>query len=750
VSEATGALKAELAGRRAQQREAADLLKLISAPAFSLTRVLERLAESAARLTGADLSFVFRLEAGRLARGASYNVPEDVVQAMTEPPRPADRNTATGRAIVQRRPVRVANERADPPSILSVPLLVVGGEVHGAITVGRRRVQPFTDAELDVLQALADHAVVAFEKAQLVTDLQERMEQQVATAELLKFISSASFSLQPVFDALVENACQLCRAQTGMIFRREGDVMELEAAYGASPEFVAYVGAHKITVGRGSVTGRTALEGRTVHVKDVLRDPEYAYGGQPIESYRTIAGVPLLRDGQAIGAFTVWRRRVEPFTTRQLALVESFADQAVIAIENTRLFHELQQRTAELATSVEQLTALGEVGRAVGSTLDLHSVLDTIVQYAVELSGSDGGAVYEHVDEEERLYMRTARGYDEVLVGEMRAKPLDMGEGASGRAALTRQPVMIPDTAVEGAYEGSLRQSLLRAGVRAALAIPLLLKDQVVGSLVLSRKAPGAYPPDTVDLLSTFASQSALALQNARLFQQLKEASAHKSQFLANMSHELRTPLNAIIGYSEMLREEAQETGASSMLVDLERINSSGKHLLGLINAVLDLAKIEAGKMDVYLEEFPVAALVSEVCAVAAPLVERNRNRLVVEGNGGTGLVRADRMKLRQSLLNLLSNAAKFTEEGTIALAVSRSDGWIRFAVSDTGIGMTPEQMGRLFQEFTQADAATSRNYGGTGLGLALTKRFCQMMGGDVRVQSEPGRGTTFTISLPA
>jgi signal transduction histidine kinase len=576
------------------------------------------------------------------------------------------------------------------------------------------------------------------------------MEQQVATAELLKFISSASFDLQPVFDALVENACQLCRAQTGMIFRRDGNVMELEAAYGASPEFVRYVGGNKITVGRESVTGRTALEGRTVHVRDVLRDPEYAYGGQPIESYRTIVGVPLLRDGQAIGAFTMWRRRVEPFTARQLALVESFADQAVIAIENTRLFHELQQRPSELARSVDQLTALGEVGRAVGSTLDLHSVLDTIVQHAVELSGSDSGAVYEHVDEEERLYMRTARGYDEVLVGEMRAKPLEMGEGASGRAALTRKPVMIPDTAVEGAYEGGLRQSLLRAGVRAALAIPLLLKDQVVGSLVLSRKAPGAYPPDTVDLLSTFASQSALALQNARLFQQLKEASAHKSQFLANMSHELRTPLNAIIGYSEMLREEAQETGASSMLVDLERINSSGKHLLGLINAVLDLAKIEAGKMDVYLEDLPVAALVSEVCAVAGPLVDKNRNRLVVAGDGGTGLVRADRMKLRQSLLNLLSNAAKFTEAGTISLGVLRSDGWIRFTVTDTGIGMTPEQMGRLFQEFTQADPSTSRNYGGTGLGLALTRRFCQMMGGDVRVHSEPGRGTTFTISLPA
>jgi signal transduction histidine kinase len=331
----------------------------------------------------------------------------------------------------------------------------------------------------------------------------------------------------------------------------------------------------------------------------------------------------------------------------------------------------------------------------------------------------------------------------------MRARPLGLGEGASGRAALARQPVMIPDTAVEGAYEGGLKESLLHAGVRALLAIPLLLKDQVVGSLVLSRQAPGAYPPETVDLVNTFASQSALALQNARLFQQLKEASAHKSQFLANMSHELRTPLNAIIGYSEMLREEAQETGAESMLVDLERINSSGKHLLGLINAVLDLAKIEAGKMEVYLEDVPIPDLIREVGTLAQPLVAKNRNRLVVEAGDG-GQVRADRTKLRQSLLNLLSNAAKFTQEGTITLRVARSEGWIRFAVSDTGIGMTPEQMTRLFKEFSQADASTSRNYGGTGLGLALSKRFSQMMGGDVTVESEAGRGTTFTILMPA
>ena len=330
-----------------------------------------------------------------------------------------------------------------------------------------------------------------------------------------------------------------------------------------------------------------------------------------------------------------------------------------------------------------------------------------------------------------------------------------------GRVAVTREPVQIPDIAVEGAYHSHLRDVLLQSGTRALLALPLLREDHLVGGLTVNKKTAGEFAPEVVDLLKTFASQSALAIQNARLFReiedkgrQLEEADRHKSEFLANMSHELRTPLNAIIGYSEMLQEDAADLGAEQLTDDLKKINAAGKHLLELINAVLDLSKIEAGKMELYLESFSVPGLVQDIAAVIQPLAAKNANRLDVHCPDETGTMRADLTKVRQALFNLLSNACKFTDRGTISLSVAReaTDGrdWMTFRVSDTGIGLTPEQLTRLFEAFSQADAATTRRYGGTGLGLALSRRLCRMMGGDVTVESKAGRGSTFTIRLPA
>ncbi|MGH7307670.1 MAG: ATP-binding response regulator, partial [Candidatus Rokuibacteriota bacterium] len=346
------------------------------------------------------------------------------------------------------------------------------------------------------------------------------------------------------------------------------------------------------------------------------------------------------------------------------------------------------------------------------------------------------------------------------VVAIARRTPIRRGEGVAGRMAVTREPVQIPDIAQEGAYHGPLRDVLLRIGSRALLAIPLLREDHLIGGLTVNKNTPGEFSPEVIALLKTFASQSALAIQNARLFReigdksrQLEVADRHKSEFLANMSHELRTPLNAIIGYSEMLQEDAADLGAEQFTDDLHKINAAGKHLLELINAVLDLSKIEAGKMELYLETFDVAGLVRDIAAVIQPLAAKNTNRLDVRCPDEIGTMRADLTKVRQALFNLLSNACKFTERGTISLAVAREEldgqGWMVFSVSDTGIGMTPEQLTRLFEVFSQADAATTRRFGGTGLGLALSRRLCRMMGGDVTVESEAGRGSTFTIRLP-
>ncbi len=467
----------------------------------------------------------------------------------------------------------------------------------------------------------------------------------------------------------------------------------------------------------------------------------------------------MLREGQVIGAIFVARAQPGFFADTQVELLKTFADQAVIAIENVRLFKELQTRTGELTRSVEQLTALGEVSRAVNSTLDLETVLTTIVSRAVQLAGMDAGAIYEYDEGTEEFHLRATQNLPEEFL-EI-ARSLRKGEGATGRLAVTHEPVEIPDITVEGAYESRLRDFLFRLGLRGTLAVPLLWEDRLIGGLAVSRKTPGKFPPETIELLSTFAAQSALAIQNARLFReldakgrQLEIASRHKSEFLANMSHELRTPLNAIIGYSEMLEEEAAGLGDGRFLADLSKIHAAGRHLLELINAVLDLSKIEAGKMELYLESVDVASLARDIAAVIQPLAERNGNHLEVRCQPDVGIIRADATKLRQALLNLLSNACKFTERGTVSLAAAREDAeggdWVTFAVGDTGIGIAPEQMGRLFQEFSQADASTTRTYGGTGLGLAVSQRLCRLMGGDITVVSQLGTGSTFTIRLPA
>jgi signal transduction histidine kinase len=298
----------------------------------------------------------------------------------------------------------------------------------------------------------------------------------------------------------------------------------------------------------------------------------------------------------------------------------------------------------------------------------------------------------------------------------------------------------------------------MQLGYRARLVVPLLAPDQIVGALVVRREAPGEFAKNTVELLQTFAAQSVLAIQNARLFseiedksRQLAEASQQKSKFLANMSHELRTPLNAIIGISEMLREDAE--AAKQDLEPLDRVLGAGRHLLALINDILDLSKIEAERMELNLETFALAPLIDDVVKTIEPLAAKNGNRVAVDCDAAIGMMRADQMRLRQTLLNLMSNANKFTEKGTVTIATHQGQengrDWVTLSVADTGIGMTPGQMGKLFQEFSQASSKTASKYGGTGLGLVISRRFCQMMGGDITVESEPGRGATFAIRLP-
>jgi GAF domain-containing protein/DNA-binding response OmpR family regulator len=776
------AKNADLTEALEQQTATSEILRVISSSPTDVRPTFEAIAASATQLSGAVNGLVIQFDGQLMHLVAHHNVSAERLDALGRTyPRPPSRGSVSGRAILTRSVVQVPDVLQDPEytlpaatttgyrSALAVPMLRDDVPI-GTILVARDHVAPFSDKQIALLQTFADQAVIAIENVRLFTELGARnselriaLEQQTATSELLRVIGGSATDVQPVFETIAANAVTLCGASYGIVFRFDGEMISMVAHHNLDRP--ALDALHRVWPNRpapNQLMGRTIL-GRTVlHIRDVAADPGFTVANaHPGLGIRTFLGVPILREGSPIGAIALFRREVALFSDQQIELVKTFADQAVIAIENARLFQELETRTRELTRSVQELQALGEVSQALSSTLDLETVLNTIVSRANQLAGTDGCTVYEYDEGTEEFNFRATNNLDAEVIEVSRRTPVRRGEGNMGRMAVTREPVQIPDIGQEGAYRGPLRDVLLRTGNRALLAIPLLREDHLIGGLTVNRKTPGEFSPQVIDLLKTFAAQSALAIQNARLFReigdksrQLEAADRHKSEFLANMSHELRTPLNAIIGYSEMLQEDAADLGAEQFTEDLKKINAAGKHLLELINAVLDLSKIEAGKMELYLESFDVAGLVRDIAAVIQPLAAKNSNRLDARCPDAIGTMHADLTKVRQALFNLLSNACKFTDRGVISLAVAREtlDGQdsMVFSVSDTGIGMAPEQLARLFEVFSQADAATTRKYGGTGLGLALSRRLCRMMGGDVIVESEAGRGSTFTIRLPA
>jgi signal transduction histidine kinase len=429
----------------------------------------------------------------------------------------------------------------------------------------------------------------------------------------------------------------------------------------------------------------------------------------------------------------------------------------VIAIENVRLFQELQARTRELARLVDELTALGEVGRAVSSTLDVETVLNTIVSRAHQLAGADGCAIYEYDENIEEFRLRAAYNYDARFVETIRALPPRKGEGVMGRVVETREPAQIADIATPGVYHGRLRDVLIGAGYRALLSVPLVREDEIIGSLSLTRKRPGEFPNEVVELLRTFATQSALAIQNARLFGQIEEksrqlevADRHKSEFLASMSHELRTPLNAVIGFSEVLLDRMFGEINAKQDEYLQDILSSGRHLLSLINDILDLAKIEAGRMELEVADFHLPQAIDNSITLVRERAARRAITLDVGVDPRLGDIKGDERKVKQVLLNLLSNAIKFTPEGGhVSVNAGLADGFAEISVTDTGVGIAPEDHEAVFEEFRQVGSDYAKKHEGTGLGLTLSRRFVELHGGKIWVKSQLGQGATFTFTLP-
>jgi signal transduction histidine kinase len=772
-------LRRALAEALEQQTATAEVLQVISSSPTDSQPVFEMIAKSAARLCKAQFCYLFRYENGLVHFAAQYGYAVTPKQFLTGYPLPPSRATAATRSILAGAVEEIPDvftdadykhaaqaKSLDYRSIVAVPMLKDGRPI-GAIAMARSETGAFPQWQINLLRTFADQAVIAVDNVRLFNELRQRtddlseaLEQQTATSEVLKVISSSPGELEPVFQAMLENATRICEAKFGTLIRIENGVPRIVAKLHAPEPFAKFIEQGGARAGPLNPLSRMIRTLQTQHIADYRTDEGYlgrdpvSVAGVELGGMRTLIVVPMLKDNEPIGAFGIYRQEVRPFSDKQIELVQNFAAQAVIAIENTRLLNELRQRTDDLSESLEQQTATAEVLQVISrSTFDLQTVLNTLTVSARRVCAADKGVIF--LREGDAYRMRANHGFSQEAVQYALEHPLRPDRGSvTGRVALEGKTVHIPDVLADPEYTATGYQKTF--GYRTNLGVPLLREGTTIGVFALTRDEMNPFTDREIELVTTFADQAVIAIENVRLFdeiqdksRQLAEASAHKSRFLANMSHELRTPLNAILGYTELIQDSVYGAPPEKMVAVLDRISRNGKHLLGLINDVLDLSKIEAGQLVLALNDYSLKDVVHGVYGAVETLAASKNLAFKVELAPNLPAGRGDERRLTQVLLNLVGNAIKFTDKGGITIKASAADGAYNLAVRDTGPGISEADQQKLFQEFQQADNSITKSKGGTGLGLAISKRIIEMHGGRIWVESRPGQGSTFSLTLP-
>ena len=742
------------------QTAIADVLAAISTASTDAQPVFETIVRHAASLCGAEYAVLWRADGDHPVVEARYGNHEQVpaVGVRQELLRLLPgRRIVAGEDIVHIPDMAIERSRAaidQPASATPFPTRLgvairIQGELYGWLNLVRGTVRPFGDREIALVATFARQAAIAIENVRLFNETKEALERQTAISDILRVISGSPTDVQPVLDAIADSAMRFCAARHAIVNLTDGSMILPVAGH--------LTVTKPFPLDRSTVSGRSLVDARTYAFGD-LTDPAHAaefplgHAQALTSGERAIVATPMIRDGRAIGGIVLWRMEPSAFTDREIELVETFAQQAVIAIENVRLFNETKE-------ALEQQTATSEVLQTISrSAFDLQAVLDTVVERAAQLC--DAQQAWLRRLEGDRFHLSAYYGasaalrdlfHDIAAQGEYAAVD---HTSLAGRAVVERQPIQVPDVAADP----DLRRAslIIRGGGRTGLAIPMLRDGEPIGAIVVARDRVKPFSEREIHLLETFADQAVIAIENVRLFEEIQEkgrqleaANRHKSEFLANMSHELRTPLNAIIGFSEVLLQ-----GMFGELNEKQReyqqdVLSSGRHLLSLINEILDLAKVEAGRLDLELSEFSLPDALDHGVTMVRERAARHGIRIDVHVDGVERIV-ADERKVKQVILNLLTNAVKFTRDrGEVSIRAARTDGEIRVDVRDTGIGIDEADKERIFQEFQQASRDPERSREGTGLGLTLTKRFVELHGGRIWVESEPGQGSTFTFTLP-